>query len=525
VQETLERCAATIEQRAAENRLHAKQALVRIAGRVARLGGFHLDVGGERVTWSDEVCAIHEVPPGTAPTLNEAIEYYVPEDREIIRTKIGTCIALGAPFDLELTLETARGRHIRVRAIGHAERNAAGTIVGVRGAFQDIDEQRKLEDQLRQSQKMDAIGQLAGGVAHDFNNLLSVILSYTTLIYEDLPEGEPLRYDIDEIHRAAERAADLTRQLLAFSRQQMLETRVLDLAQVVLGMEKMLRRLLGEHIELSLRLEEPGGRVRADVGQLEQLIMNLAVNARDAMPDGGKLTIETENVKLDGDSVADKHGVVAGRYVMLAVTDTGRGMDASTRARIFEPFFTTKEPGKGTGLGLSTVFGIVKQSQGHICVKSEPGMGTTFKIYLPRTDDLETLAPPPRGSGTLQGTETVLLVEDEEQVRVIMRTILRKNGYDVFDAPSSGEALLLCEQLGESIQLLITDVVMPRMNGRDLAARITRMRPKMRVLFVSGYVEHGMSHPGAADDGPHFLSKPVTPETLLRKVRSVLDGS
>jgi PAS domain S-box-containing protein len=384
---------------------------------------------------------------------------------------------------------------------------------------------RRTEEQLRHAQKMEAVGRLAGGVAHDFNNLLSIIVAYPGLLLAQLADDDPMRSDLEEIARAGMRAAELTRRLLLFSRQQVVEPRVVDLNHVLTGMEKMVHRLLGEDIDLHVVLDAELGQVLVDPGNLEQVVMNLAVNSRDAMPTGGALTIETTNVVLDEAYGAAHVGAAPGRYVMLAITDSGSGMDAATLTHLFEPFFTTKAVGKGTGLGLSTVFGIVQQSGGHIWVYSEVGVGTTFKIYLPRVDAAVDVLPCPGDALSLRGSETVLLAEDEDQVRGVARSILGHFGYTVLEARNAGEALLLCEQHPGPIHALLSDVVMPGMGGPELARRLRATRPDMRVLCMSGYTDDSVVRHGLVDKSLAFLQKPLTPETLGRKLREVLDGS
>jgi two-component system cell cycle sensor histidine kinase/response regulator CckA len=404
-------------------------------------------------------------------------------------------------------------------------RNPGGGIAHFLALKEDLTERNRLEAQLRQAQKMEAVGRLAGGVAHDFNNVLTAIFGYAQLVVEDLPPGSQARQDLEEIHKAAQRASTLTKQLLAFSRQQVLEPVVLGPNDLIEDFDKMLRRVIGEDVELRLSLAPDTGNVRADPGQLQQVIMNLVVNARDAMPTGGRLLIETGNADLT-ERYAEQHPpVVPGRYVLLAVTDTGIGMTAEIKARIFEPFFTTKERGKGTGLGLSTVYGIVKQSGGYVWVYSEPGRGTTFKVYLPRVDAPAEAVARPRETGTLAGTETILLAEDDETLRPLAKGLLAKLGYTVLDAENADRALALAAAHTGPIQLLVADVVMPGASGRELARRLAQARPDTKVLYISGYTDDAIVHHGMLEPGLHFLQKPFTPAALARKVRDVLDRS
>ncbi|MBW2133131.1 MAG: PAS domain S-box protein [Deltaproteobacteria bacterium] len=388
------------------------------------------------------------------------------------------------------------------------------------------EEREKLQSQLLQAQKLESVGRLAGGVAHDFNNILSVILGYGEAILDTLREGDPLRRDMAEIVRAGERAAALTRQLLAFSRKQILQPEVLDLNKVIRDLEKMLHRLIGEDIELKLALSDRIGRVMADPGQMEQVIMNLAVNARDAMPGGGKLMIETADVELDETYARTHAGVTPGKYVMLAVTDNGSGMDRETLSRIFEPFFSTKEKEKGTGLGLSTVYGIVKQSGGNIWAYSEPGRGTTFKIYLPETEaEPKGKAVAAKKETTKGAGEKILVVEDDENLRNLMGTMLSRLGYKVTLAANGGEALLLMEKKGLKPDLVITDVVMPNMSGKELAERLLEMQPDLKVLYMSGYTDNAIAHHGVLDPGIPFIQKPFILDDIAEKVRAVLQGN
>ena len=403
-------------------------------------------------------------------------------------------------------------------------RDSSGQITNFVAVKRDISEQMRMEAQLREAQKMESVGRLAGGVAHDFNNLLAVILSDASFVLDQMPEDSPLRGEVIEIQKAGERGAALTRQLLAFSRKQVLEPQILDLSQVTAGMEKMLRRLIGEDVDFALVLSPAIGLVKADPGQVEQVIMNLVVNAKDAMPDGGKLTVETSNVELREGDAALHPGANQGPYVRLAISDTGHGMDAATKERLFEPFFTTKGKGKGTGLGLSTVYGIIKQSGGHIMVSSEPNQGTTIEVYVPR----HVGEPEPAETSRVTelpttATETILLVEDEESVRRVTARMLRGAGYEVIVAANAREATLACENHASKIHLLVTDVVMPQVNGPQLAQQLVLQRPDLRVLFISGYPDGALGHHSTLGEGIAIIGKPFSAPDLIRKVRKTLD--
>ena len=424
------------------------------------------------------------------------------------------------PYEYEAINKNGQTIHIMESVTSISFNGGSATL----GYFMDITEREKIEKQLVLAQRMESIGILAGGIAHDFNNLLMAIKGYGEIMMMECPNEDPVLQYAQEILKAANRGAALTNQLLAFGRKQILQPRVLNLNTEIASIERMLRRLIGEDIELATVLDPALGTVKFDPGQIEQVIMNLAVNARDAMPRGGNLTIETTNIYLD-EAYAQGHvAVTPGPYVMLAVSDNGMGMDAETQAHIFDPFFTTKEYGKGTGLGLATVYGIVQQSRGFIWVYSEPGEGTTFKIYFPRVQEAaEEIKPRVPTSESLHGQETILLVEDDEMLRGMISKALRKYGYLVKEACHGGEALLLCDQHEGPIHLLLTDVVMPQMSGSTLAQRLTQSKPGLRVIYISGYTENAIAQHGILEAGVNFLQKPVKIASLVRKVREVLD--
>ncbi|MCI0487052.1 MAG: response regulator [Blastocatellia bacterium] len=443
---------------------------------------------------------------------------YRPGDEEVIeRLKVSDIIA---PFEKEYIRKD--GSRVPVLIGGSLLESSRDDCICF---VIDLTERKRLERQLHQSQKMEAIGRLAGGVAHDFNNLLTAITGYSDLLLMRLSDTDPQHSSLQEIKNAGDRAAALTRRLLVFSHKQVLQPKVLDLGETIASSVEMLRRLIGERVELVTVLDPNLGRVKADPAQMEEVIMNLATNARDAMPEGGKLIIEAANIYLDEAYGRSEFGTGPGHYVMLSVADTGCGMDEETRSHLFEPFFTTKEKGKGTGLGLSTVYGIVKQSGGHIKAYSETGIGTTFKIFLPRVEgEADSLRVRASGDEMLRGSETVLLVEDEEIVRRLARNILDAGGYRVLEAADAAEALEICERCEDQIDLMLTDVVMPRMNGFKLAERATILRPAMKVLYMSGYTGNALFNEGVAQNEVAFLQKPFTAYDLTYKLREVLDG-
>jgi two-component system, cell cycle sensor histidine kinase and response regulator CckA len=426
--------------------------------------------------------------------------------------------------DVEVEWKRKDNKSITVRASGR-HLNESRQAASVYEVFaEDVTERRALEKQLSMAAKMEAVGRLSGGIAHDFNNLLGVIIGYSQVLRRKLDPNSPLKEHAEEVEKAAQRAVSLTRQLLAFSRQQILTLAVVDLNTLVSDMQKMLPRLIGEDIAIDIDLDPSLGTTKADQGQIEQVVMNLAVNARDAMPNGGKLQIETANRELDEYYCSEHPGAKPGRYIMLAMTDSGAGMTAQTLAHIFEPFFTTKEVGKGTGLGLATVYGIVKQSGGYIWVDSALGFGSSFQIYLPRVEESVSKSTVEAPTDNLRGTETILLVEDADALRKLAHSFLADHGFQVITASSGEEALRVAELYGHPIDLLVTDVVMPGMNGRALADRLLAKQPKLKVLYISGYTDSFIAGHGVLEAGTFLLHKPFTEEVLIRKVRDVLDG-
>jgi PAS domain S-box-containing protein len=516
----------------AVSRLKEAEASLAAAQRIARVGNWEMDlsdlaeVNRNPLRWSDEVFRIFGYEPGAIEVTNENFFRAVhPEDRAMIREAVRGALESGTRYSIDhrIVLPDGSIRYVHEQSDLVLDPET-GRAVRMTGTVQDVTERRHLEEQLRQAQKVDALGRLSGGVAHDFNNLLTVILGCAELIQSRTNPTDPRWKELGDILAAGNRAAGLTRQLLAFGRRQIIAPRVVNLNSVLRSMEPMLGRLIGEDIDIRLALDPDLSHVRVDPGQMEQVVLNLAVNAGDAMPRGGRLTVETTNAVLDAEHAAAHAEVTPGRYAMVAITDTGAGMGEDVLAHVFEPFFSTKAE-KGTGLGLATVYGIVKQSGGHIGVYSEVGLGTTFKIYFPIVEEpAEVGAKAASRASAAAGGEVVLLVEDEDAVRRMTAHVLERAGYRILAAENGIEALRLAASPAERIDLLVTDVVMPGMSGPDLASRLRRQRVALRVLYMSGYADAAIVHHGVLRPGVRFLQKPFTPDGLLTQVRDALDS-
>src|SRR5581483_10527721 len=519
----------TVEQRTVE--LRKSESLLEQAQQIARLGSWEWDIVADKVTWSEETRRLYGHAPGDIGfTMKRCFDRVHPDDHERAWRVIEDATKSGGHFVCDHRVVLPDGTERIIHGRGEVILDERKQPVRIIGTAQDVTERvraeealRRSEEQLRQSQKMEAVGRLAGGVAHDFNNLLTVIGGYCDLLLRQVNGNDKLRADAEEIQRASDRAAALTRQLLAFSRKQVLQPRVIDINEIVGGMEKMLRRLIGEDVDLRTVFDAKLGQIKADPGQMEQVVLNLVVNARDAMPRGGKLTVETANVYIDQKTTFRNRGLDPGEYVMLAISDTGVGMTDEVKAHLFEPFFSTKGVGKGTGLGLATCYGIITQSEGDIRVYSEPGCGTTFKIYLPRVRQSATAAPIAREPSDLpRGSESILIVQDDIAVRRLATSVLRSCGYEVQEAANAIEALgLIDAQL--RFDLVITDVIMPQMSGKELYTQLIDRVPQTKVLFISGYTDDALAHHGVLDEDLQFLEKPFSPAGLAQKIREVLD--
>jgi signal transduction histidine kinase len=500
-------------------------ALLEQAQRVAHIGSWVAELdGSDRLWWSAESHRIFDVPVASFSGMSEAFFAFVhADDHDAVRAASAAAISGDRPYDIEHRILRHDGSVRWVHELAHVVREANGQPLRMIGTVQDITERRQLEEQLRQSQKMEAIGRLAGGIAHDLNNALTAIAGYAELALGEVPAGHPARNDVEEIRRAAERAGSVTRQLLAFSRKRLLEPRMFDLNETVGDIGRLLSRLLGADVQVEVRLADITLTVVGDPGQVEQALMNLAVNARDAMPSGGRLLLATSREHVSEDVARTHVPMPAGEYIVLMVSDTGHGMSRDTMARIFEPFFTTKDIGKGTGLGLSMVYGTLKQSGGFIFVDSEVGQGTTFRLYFPPALP-QTAAPWPTTAREPErrGHETLLIVEDESSVRNLVASSLRHEQYQLLLAASADEALAIVDSHDGPIDLLLTDAMMPGKSGMELAALLTARRPDLPVIIMSGYTEHNLT--GAdANHVAAVLQKPFTPRDLRRRIREVLD--
>ena len=512
--------------RVREQTLRENEERTSFALAAARTGVWEVELRTDRLTWSDSMAPLFGLTPDRAPaTARDFLELIHPDDRGGAQTAVQSGIASGRDCVMEFRAIWPDGSAHWVHGHAKASYDADGRPLRLRGIGMDIEERKSLEDQLRQAQKMEAIGQLAGGIAHDFNNVLTVILGFSDILIDGLSTDNPARADLLEIKRAGARAAGLTRQLLAFSRKQILQPSILNVNALIGGMEPMLRQLIAASIDLSISLDAPRPRIKMDPTQLEQILVNLAVNAADAMSGGGRLSIETTNIHLDERYPQGALLVGPGDYLTLSVRDTGGGMDQEISGRIFEPFFTTKEPGKGTGLGLATVYGIVKQSGGDICVDSALGSGTTFTIHLPLVEGeaASSLEPSADARDASRGAETILLVEDDEGVRLLSRITLERIGYRVLQASNPKEAAQVAGEFAGPIDLLLSDVIMPESDGLPLFDRLVAVRREVRVLYMSGYASEAIRHVLLADRP--FLQKPFSPQALSQKVREVLDAA
>lgn len=521
------------ERKEAEAALRESEALLNEVGAIAKIGGWEMDLTTRQAKWTKGTYDIVEIDPGQPiPGPDEHLEYYLPEYRDSVSRAMAALINDDEPLFFDAAAKTAKGNIKWFRALGRAMREN-GKAVRLVGTLQDITEQKEneakmalLDAQLRQAQKMEAIGTLAGGVAHDFNNILSAIIGYSELVLDDLPEDDALKNKMEQILKSSWRARNLVAQLLAYSRKQVLELKPLDINDVVKQNLPMLERIIGEDIELQTSLMPDAGVVRADFNQMEQVLLNLVANARDAMPGGGILKIETASVVFDDDYLDSHSEAINGPHVVLSVNDNGLGMNENTKARIFDPFFTTKESGKGTGLGLAMVIGIVKQHGGSIYVYSEPGHGTTIKIYLPQTlENIEIHVERTNLSDLPAGSETILLVEDDELVRDFLNNTLDTLGYQVLEAADGLSALGVMKNRPNGVDLLLTDVIMPKMSGKELARQLCADWPSLKVVFISGYTDDIIAPHGVLEPGVDFLQKPVTIKALAQKVRDVIDGS
>ncbi|MDO8827688.1 ATP-binding protein [Methylophaga sp.] len=505
--------------------LSQQASLLEIAGRITRFGGWYADMQTKQVKWSDMVAKIHGKPVGFSPTLEEAFSFYTPEHQDRIRELFNACYEHGTPYDAELQIINSAGEPVWICTSAEAVRNNEGKIIGVHGAFQDISERIELENRLRQSQKLEAVGQLTGGVAHDFNNLLTVVIGNSQIINETLDESNKLKPLAEMILQAGYRGAELTRSLLAFARKQPLEPKPINIKALIQHIWPLLERALGADISIQLVVDDNLQLVMVDPGQFENALLNLVLNAKDAMPKGGRIVIEAQNTHLP-DKYAENHQIDAGEYVVLAISDSGCGISADKLHRVFEPFYTTKPKDKGTGLGLAMVYGFIKQSNGHVNIYSEPEQGTTVRLYLPVANNIDPAASKleAKTKDLHSGHEHILVVEDDPLVREYVVSQLTHFGYQIISAADGKQAMQILES-DQHVDLLLTDVVLPEgLNGRQIAEQAIKLRPTLRVLYTSGYTENSIVHHGRLDPGVLLLSKPYNREELANKVRLALSS-